>query len=221
MKMVELAATYEMREDHWPLKRVKVRGEHTVEVLVDRLGLPESVLSSSRDLIIAYKSKSGRESSPSIAAASVVIVSRELGIPLSISEVSMALKGRISPGKIASSIGEIKTVLGIKSPVPWEVYVDYVLWKLSRSEEFSDALSGNKVPRHILIERMRIKTRKLIKAKLDLIKGLVGKNPVIISGALVYIAAQSLGIRSITQRLVANSIGVSRASLVRIVKSLR
>ncbi len=219
--MSELAVTYEMKEYHWPLRGTKLKGEHTVETLVDRLNLPESVLASARELILAYKTKSGRESNPSIAAASVVMVSRDLGIPISISDVSKALKGKISPGRIVAAIGEIKSVLGIRAPIPWEGYLNYVVWKLSMSDEFLKAVSNLKTPNHIILERIRVKSRKLLRSKSEKIRELMGRSPVIVSGALVYLAAQSLGLRLVTQKIVSDSIGVSRSSIAKIVGLLR
>ncbi len=219
--MSELAVTYEMKEYHWPLRRPKFKGESTVETLVDRLNLPESVFISARELILAYKSKSGRESSLSIAAASVVMVSRDLGIPVSISDVSSALSGKVSPGGIVAAIGEIKSVLGIRAPIPWEGYLNYVIWKLGRSDEFLKAISDLKMPSHLILDRIRVKSRKLLRIKSGRIKELMGRSPVIVSGALVYLAAQSLGLRLVTQKIVSDSIGVSRASLAKIVGLLR
>ena len=191
----ELVHTYEMREYHWPLEVPHVKGEHTIRTIVDRLGLPESVIKSSKEILIAYKSVSGRESSPSIAAASVLMVSRDLGIPVSLHEISRALNGRITPKRIALALGEIKSVLKMTSPIPWEVYVDYVIWKVSKSDGFRAGLSKLKVQPHLIVERIRIKSRRMIVERRASLSNLMGRNPVLIAAAIVYLAAKSVGLR--------------------------
>ncbi len=146
------------------------------------------------------------------AAAALVLASRNDNHVITIKEVKTILESfgcACGEQTLIRKMNEIERVLGIKGGNRrYEAYIAYVLRKLDEEGLIG---GGNSFRSHLPNHFDRIKLRALKILKLlnsrELARfNLLGKSPLVISAAAVYIAARQLGLRNITQNAIARAI---------------
>ncbi len=188
----------------------------SLEIIVSRLGLPNEVYDLAKDIVSSYELASGERVTPSILMAAVIIASRIYGTPVPIKEAILRVSARTSPSRVALAIGKLESVLPRREGVPWEGYINYLIGKMSRDERFMDRLKivSGKLSPYLVLERLRIRAIKELR---DIRKkkraDLIGRNPVYIAAAVIYMTSKRIGIRGISQGLLADVLGTSRSTI--------
>ncbi len=208
------------------LKRYPLYVEHhynSIERIVRQLELPDEVVELAREIVHRYELIKGRKAGMSLLIAAIILASRKCGLAIPIREVLPTLHIRLTPSRVALAIGTLKEVLPRREDIPWEGYVNYLIRKIFRDERFKERLrkSSLKVPPHIIAERIRIRAIRELRNldKRDL--SLTGKNPVYIAAAVVYLASKKVGIRELSQSLMADVLGASRSAISKTLRNIR
>ncbi len=187
----------------------------SINDIVSRLNLPSEVSNMAKEIILNYEASTGKKVTLSMLIASVIISARLYDIPIPIKEASRKYP-RVSPSHLALTIGVLEDELPKKEGVPWEGYINYLIRKLSRDERVIEILkqSSGKLPLQIIIERLRINSiREMRRVKKDSRSRMVGRNPIYIAAAIVYITGKKIGIRGLSQGLMADALGANRSTI--------
>ncbi len=187
----------------------------SVSNIVSKLDLPDEISRMAKDIISNYEASTGKRATLSILIASVIIAARLYDIPIPIKEVSKKYP-RVSPSHLALTIGTLKTHLPKKEGIPWEGYINYLIGKLSRDERVIKIFkqSSGKLPPQIIIERLRLNSIKEIRRiKKDKRSCIIGRNPVYIAAAVIYMTGKKIGIRMLSQSLIADALGANRSTI--------
>ncbi|MCD6244317.1 MAG: hypothetical protein J7J65_03670 [Candidatus Korarchaeota archaeon] len=208
------------------LKRYPLYVKHrynSIEKVVRQLELPEEVIELAREIIHSYELITGKKAGMSLLIAAIILASRKCGLAIPIREVLLILHTKLSPSKVALAIGALKEVLPERENIPWEGYVNYLIRKIFRDERFRERLrkSSLKVPTHIIAERIRIRAIRELKNLNRRSLNLTGKNPVYIAAAVVYLASKKVGIRELSQSLMADVLGASRSVISKTLRNIR
>ncbi len=194
---------------------IKEGGFRSINNIVSRLNLPSEVSEMAKEVIMNYEASTGKRATISTLIASVIIASRLYGIPIPIKEVSKKYP-RLSPSNLALTIGTLKNTLPKREGVPWEGYINYLIGKLSRDERVIEILknSSGRLSPQMIIERLRINSLKeMRRIKKDKRSRMVGRNPVYIAAAIIYMTGKKIGIRGLSQDLIADALGASRSAI--------
>ncbi len=194
----------------------------SIDNIVFRLDLPDEVSKIAKEIVSSYEANSGKRATPSILVASVIIAARSYGISIPIKEVCKRYP-RVSPSRLALTIGILEEVLPRRG-ISWEGYINYLIGKLSKDERIIECLkqSSGKVPHHLIIERLRINSIKEInKVRRSKRSHIAGRNPVYIAAAVIYIVGKKIGIRRLSQGLLADALGANRSTISKALSVVR
>jgi len=185
-----------------------------VRRLGEEIGIPYRIQKKASYMLGKFLRKSGTKARNRIyhAAAALVLASRSNNHVVTIKEVRVVLKSlgcACGEQTLIRKMNEIERALGIKGGNRrYEAYIAYVLRKL---DENGLLPKGNHFKSHLPshFDRIQLRALKIIRllnssefARFNLL----GKSPLIVSAAAVYIAAKQLGLRNITQEAVARAI---------------
>ncbi len=190
----------------------------SLEHIGRELGLPDEVIKLAEELVRAYNSLHGRIHTSSILLAALVVASRLQGSPIPIKEAIRRLSIGVSPSRVAFYVGKIDELIPRKG-VPWEGYINYLIAKMSRDEEFMRKLekASGKVDPKLLLERLRMRALKEMKELRNRKRSiLVGRNPVYIAAAVVYMAGRKIGMRYLSQGMIADLLGANRSTISKV-----
>ena len=160
------------------------------------------------------------------AAAALVLASRSDNHVITIKDIRAVLESLgCSCGEqtIIRKMNEIERTLGIKGRgAEYEAYIAYVLRKLGE-EGLLDKGTHLKshLPNHYdRIQLRALKMIKLLQSSESARFNLLGKSPLVVSAAAVYIAAKQLGLRRITQKAIASAINTHKTVIRKRAKML-
>lgn len=196
----------------------------SVDNLANRLNLPEEVTALAKELLRAYDSTYGGGHTTSLIIAALITASRIYGVPIPIREALTRLSLDISPSRVTFYIGKVEELLPRKQGIPWEGYVNYLIAKMSRDQELMNRLErmSNRFDASLLLERLRIRAiREMKRVKNNRRSFLIGRNPVYIAAAVIYMASRKLGMRCISQGLLAELLGANRSTISKVLGLVR
>ncbi|GEM_PF-5109846 len=185
-----------------------------IKRLGEEIGIPYRIQKKASYMLGRFLRESGVKARNKIyyAAAALVLASRNDNHVVTIKEVRAVLESMgcaCGEQTLIRKMNEIEKTLGIRGGNRrYEAYIAYVLRKL---DEEGLLARGNSLrsylPSHF--DRIQIRALKIIKllysseyARFNLL----GKSPLIVSAAAVYMAAKQLGLRNITQKAIARAI---------------
>ncbi len=185
-----------------------------VRRLGEEIKIPYRIQKKASYMLGRFLRKSGIKARNKIyyAAAALVLASRNDNHVVTIKEVRAVLKSlgcACGEQTLIKKMNEIERTLGIKGGKRrYEAYIAYVLRKLDEDGLLPRVnCFRSHLPSHF--DRIQLRALKIIKllhssefARFNLL----GKSPLIVSAAAVYIVAKQLGLRNITQEAVARAI---------------
>ena len=182
--------------------------------LGEEINIPYRIQKRASYMLGNFLKKSGIKARNKVyyAAAALVLASRNDNRVVTIKEVKTLLESlgyACGEQTLIRKMNEIERTLGIKGGNRrYEAYIAYVLRKLDEEGLLSKGRSyRSHLPNHF--DRIQLRALKIIKLlhSNELARfNLLGKSPLIVSAAAVYIAAKQLGLRNITQEAVARAI---------------
>ena len=200
-----------------------VSRSRSLENLARELGLAGEVVELAEELIRAHNSLYGRIHTQSILLAALIVASRLYGSPIPIKEAIKRLSSGVSPSRVAFYVGKIEGLIPRRN-IPWEGYINYLIAKISRDEEFMRRLerSSGKLDPRLLLERLRVRALKEMKELRDKKRSvLIGRNPVYIAAAVVYLAGKKIGMRDLSQGFLADLLGANRSTISKVLGLVR
>ncbi len=195
----------------------------SLEHLARELGLPDKAIKLAEELLRAYNSSYGKAHTQSILLAALIVGSRLYGSPIPIKEATKRLSIRVSPSKVAFYVGRLEGLIP-RRDIPWEGYVNYLIAKMSRNQEFMGKLekASGKLDSRILLERLRIRAiKELRELRSRKRSALIGRNPVYIAAAVVYLAGKKVGMRYLSQGMIADLLGANRSTISKVLGLVR
>lgn len=190
----------------------------SLEHMARELDLSDEIIKLAEELVRAYSSLYGKVHTHSILLAALIVASRLRGSPIPIKEAIRRLSIGVSPSRVAFYVGRLEDLLPRKD-IPWEGYINYLIAKMSRDEELMRKLekASGKVDPRILLERLRIRALKEMKELRNRKRSaLVGRNPVYIAAAVVYLAGKKIGMRYLSQGVIADLLGANRSTISKV-----
>jgi len=158
-----------------------------------------------------------------VAAAALLVASRQIGRPIAISELCRAIEDSVgvslSKRRVALTAADMARVLRIDPPVDLKDYVDLVMRRVYVSKVPSELEERYSLDPERVLERVRLRAYR-IASRISGRPELAGKSPLITAAAVVYIAARSLGLRMLTQRVLSETLYTHPSAIRRRVRQL-
>lgn len=201
----------------------KSRSE-SLDQLASELGVVDEVVKLARSILRSYDLSRGGGHSTSLLLAALILASRFYGSPIPIRDALERISTEVSPSRIISHIWELKELVPSREATYWEGYISYLIAKMSRDEDFVRRLKElfPRVNPYILLDRLRIRAMREMRSILGKKRGLVlGRNPLYVAAAAVYIAGKKLGMRNISQGLIADLLGANRSTISKMLRLVR
>ncbi len=190
--------------------------------IASELGVPPLLLELTKRIVSELHPSAHRRRGGYVFLASLIMASRILGTPLTLKSVSQASARvglRVSPKKLAIVVGEVSSVCKSSPAVSKgaQRYITSIISSLKRDTVVQSTLSdlfGEWWD--VALDRLHVKSFELYRTAGETIRfELAGKSPVVTAAAAVWLAAKTLGLRVITQEVVARAAGVSSSALRR------
>lgn len=195
-----------------------------LERLASELGVTEEVAKLAGSILRSYDLSKGGGHSTSLLIAALIVASRLYGSPIPIKDALKRTSVEASPSRVLSYIWELKELVPSREIAPWEGYINHLIAKMSKDEDLIRRLKElfPKLNPYILLERVRIRAIREIKVILRRKRGLLlGRNPLYVAAAAVYIAGKKVGMRNISQGLIADLLGANRSTISKILRLVR
>lgn len=158
-----------------------------------------------------------------VAAAALLVASRQIGRPISISELCRAVEDSVgvplSRRRVALTAADMARALRIDPPVDLRDYVDLVMRRVYDSKVPSELEERYSLDPERILERVRLRAYRIVSRILGRPE-LAGKSPLITAAAVVYIAARSVGLRLLTQRVLSEALYTHPSAIRRRVKQV-
>lgn len=188
--------------------------------VISELGLPRQVAQDAAELCRVYCMSKKIKSRPHWLLAALILLSRSRGgpIPASLLEESAKKVGiSVNARKLALFSAEMSSFLKLPLKARAPNYIPFIISGLRKDQEIFRKLSrdyGELVDPALL--RLEIKAINMARCLETRYRGLLaGKSPLVTAAASVWLAAKTLGMRSITQEAVAKASGISHSALRR------
>jgi len=193
---------------------IRERVYGVIKRIGDEAGIPYRIQKRASYMLGKFLRESGVKARNKIyyAAAALVLASRNDNHVVTIKEIKSILESfgcACGEQTLIRKMNEIERILGIRGGNRrYEVYIAYVLRKLDEKGLLEAGTSfRSHLPSHF--DRIQLRALKMLKLlnSNELARfNLLGKSPLVVSAAAVYIAAKQLGLRNITQNAIARAI---------------
>ena len=206
------------------------RAPLTMEKIAREMELPQRVKKTASVLLGVFLGLNGHHvrNRAYHAAAALVMAARREGYVITIKEMLRVLNSLGYPCKgqtLARKIGEMSNLIGLRQTHEFKQYVSYIIRRIGLDSESSPrfGMAQCRDPWKILnkIELRALKIAKMLEDDERARHQLLGKSPLTLSAGAVYVAAKQLGIREITQSILANAIQSHKAVIRKRAKMLR
>ncbi len=191
------------------------------------LGGPPQLLELTRDLVKDLRLPSHAKRDGYVFLAALIVASRVIGIPFTLSAVSRASAAvgvRVSPRRLALVVAEVSSLLRLGGhSARVQKHIAAVIAALRRDPTLQRTLSEYFGPCwDVALDRLQVKSVELYNLVRDEIRlELVGKSPPVTAAAVVWLSARTLGLRPLTQEVIARAAGISPSALRRRARTVR